>query len=77
MDKTAEQTPELLAYYHWVEASVGGVQYKIASEIAMWLFLLGPTSSGNPTVFIVRKPSLFRLIGRKYCDAVKYRCFEK
>jgi hypothetical protein len=29
------------------------------------------------TVFIVREAGLFRLIGRKYCDAVKYRCFEK
>jgi hypothetical protein len=56
LDKSAEQTPGLLAYYHLVERSAEELQYKITSEIAMWLFLLGPKSSGIATVFIVRRP---------------------
>ncbi|MYM21719.1 hypothetical protein GTP46_03520 [Duganella sp. FT135W] len=55
LDKRTEQTLGLLAYYHLVEKSARGVQYKIASEIAMWLFLLGPKSSGIATVFFVRR----------------------
>jgi hypothetical protein len=54
LEKITEQTPDLLAYYHLVEAGAGKVQYKIASEIAMWLFLLGPTKKWCYTVFIVR-----------------------
>jgi hypothetical protein len=65
----------------------------MTTEIAMWLFLLGPTTmwwymqdlafaaravrtTGCCTVFIARKIRLVRLIGRKYCDAVKYGRFK-
>jgi hypothetical protein len=34
----------LLAYYHCVRRFLPGLQYKIAPEIAKWLFLLGPTT---------------------------------
>lgn len=77
LEKITEQSQGLLAYYHLVERSAQGVQYKIASEIAIWLFLLGPTKKWYTPCSSCGKPGLFRLIGRKYCDAVKCRCFEK
>lgn len=44
----AEQSAGLSAYYHSVSAKRARLQYKIATEIAMRLFLLGPTMRWFP-----------------------------